>query len=533
MSVYSDFPRPAGFRHTALFWLGTVLVAIGVVTHLPMYWMGRANGFVLSGMEMDLSMMVGMALIPAGIAMAFVGLVPERTLPRGVVPPVHDIIDGDRLKATHWKVVLALLVAVTVDVMKPATLGFVIPGIREEYGLERNAASLVPLAGLIGTAIGSIIWGRLGDVIGRRGSILLSFLMFIGTSICGAMPLFGWNVVMCFLMGLSAGGMLPIAFALTSEMLPARHRGWILVTLGGIGTAAGYLVASGAAAMLEPTFSWRSLWLIGFPTGALVLLLQPYIPESPRFLARIGAREQAEATLRRFGGRFADSPDGGTEDTGGPAAAPVPAIRLLTGPYGALALAMVGTGLAWGLVNIRFLLWLPTTLESLGMPREAVSRLLVMSGILALPGVLIVIPLYSRWSSFRTVALFTILTAAGIVGFALFAASGGTLTITASVALVLIASSGVIATLIPYASEVFPLALRSTCTGLVAGSSKFGGIMGVVAGAYGLFDNMMLAATLLVVLLVGSAVLLLRAGIDTRGRTLEDIQSEVMRRALP
>lgn len=527
MSVFSESPRPAGFRRPALFWLGTVFVAIGVLTHFPMYWMGRANGFVLSGMQMDLPMMIGMALIPAGIALAFVGLLPERTVPRGVLPPALDIIDGDALRAAHWKVILALLVAVTVDVMKPATLGFVIPGMRAEYGLERDTASLVPLAGLIGTAIGSIIWGRLGDVIGRRGSILLSFLMFIGTSICGAMPVFGWNVVMCFLMGLSAGGMLPIAFALSSEMLPARHRSWVLVTLGGIGTAAGYLVASGAAAMLEPTFSWRSLWLIGFPTGALVLLLQPYIPESPRFLARIGARAQAESTLRHYGGRFADMPEGGTVT----ATAPMPAMTLLTGSYGAIALAMIGTGLAWGLVNIGFLLWLPTTLEALGMPREAVSRLLALSGILALPGVLIVIPLYSRWSSFRTIALFSILTAIGLVGFALFAGSGGMLTITASVALVLIASSGVIATLIPYASEIFPMALRSTCTGLVAGSSKFGGIMGVVAGAYGLFDNMVLATSLLFVLLVAFAALLLRAGIDTRGRSLEEIQSEIMSRA--
>jgi putative MFS transporter len=36
---------------------------------------------------------------------------------------------------------------------------------------------------------------------------------------------FQWNLVMCFLMGIGAGGMLPIAFTLIAETIPARHRG--------------------------------------------------------------------------------------------------------------------------------------------------------------------------------------------------------------------------------------------------------------------------------------------------------------------
>ncbi|WP_415206822.1 hypothetical protein [Rudaea sp.] len=57
--------------------------------------------------------------------------------------------------------------------------------------------------------------------------------MFMATAICGAMPSFEWNLAMCFLMGASAGGLLPIAFALMAEAIPAAHRGWLLVALGG------------------------------------------------------------------------------------------------------------------------------------------------------------------------------------------------------------------------------------------------------------------------------------------------------------
>src|SRR5262249_14934987 len=46
-------------RRSALaFWLGSLIVAIGVVLHLPMYWMARNMGFVLAGMPMDVGMYV-------------------------------------------------------------------------------------------------------------------------------------------------------------------------------------------------------------------------------------------------------------------------------------------------------------------------------------------------------------------------------------------------------------------------------------------------------------------------------------------
>jgi hypothetical protein len=85
----------------------------------------------------------------------------------------------------------------------------------------------LPLTALIGTTAGSILWGLLADSFGRRAAILLSALMFIGTAICGVMPSFEWNLVMCFLMGASAGGLLPMTFTLMAEMIPAKHRGWL------------------------------------------------------------------------------------------------------------------------------------------------------------------------------------------------------------------------------------------------------------------------------------------------------------------
>src|SRR4029077_3986163 len=118
------------------------------------------------------------------------------------------------------------------------------PGMIKEYGVSKSTVAWLPFSALTGTVVGSVVWGVIADVYGRRASILLSSVMFIGTSICGAMPSLWWNVAMCFLMGAAAGGMLPIAYALLAEIMPTKHRGWSLVLVGGIGTIGGYFGAS-------------------------------------------------------------------------------------------------------------------------------------------------------------------------------------------------------------------------------------------------------------------------------------------------
>jgi putative MFS transporter len=530
------------FHHPLAFWLGCAAVVAGVLMHMPMFAMGRMTHWQMVGMPMDGLMLGGMALIPLGVLLSCYGLMPRleqmrqtlhgdgRHLP-GRYQHFH-IADGVSLNFEHWKLVLVLVAALAIDVMKPATLGFVMPGMSAEYQISTPTASTLALVALIGTTVGSVIWGRLADVFGRRAGILLSALMFIGTAICGAMPLFSWNLVMCFLMGASAGGLLPIAFTLMAETVPAAHRGWLLVALGGVGTSAGYLAAAGAATVLEPMFSWRALWLLNLPTGAIILFLNRYIPESPRFLSNAGLEHEARAVLRKFAGT--PSPDAVEGDDETHPGAPVideqhPVVgmrQLLRGRHARITWGLVMCGLAWGLVNFGFVLWLPVNLVGMGVDAAGVSALLARSAILALPGIGVVIWLYHKWSSFKSLVLFIALTALALLAFFMMGLAGVRsegATVAATAAL-LVSVSGVIAMLIPYAAEIYPVHLRGTGSGVIAASSKFGGILGAGLGVVGFFGDFMLSALLIAVPMAISGVMLWRSGIETRGQGLEEIQ---------
>ena len=206
------------------------------------------------------------------------------------------------LGGAHWRLMLVLVIALIIDVMKPASLGFTIPGMVSEYAVPKATASLVPFAALIGTVTGSVLWGVIADIYGRKASILLSAVMFVGTSICGAMPSLAWNIGMCFMMGAAAGGMLPVTYALLAEMMPNKHRGWSLVLVGGLGAVGGYFAASGFSALLQPIFGWRILWLLNLPTGLIAGVARRVHSRSPpSSCSRAAAMPKRATVMARFG----------------------------------------------------------------------------------------------------------------------------------------------------------------------------------------------------------------------------------------
>ena len=501
-------------RGIGAFLLGCAGVTAGVALHLPMFIASAPMHYRLAGMPMGTGMLVGMAAIVLGIVVAALGLLPTEANGRsdGAETVVIAAPGDATLSLAHWRLMAVLVVALTIDVMKPATLGFTMTGMIGEYRISGAHAALVPFSAIAGTVTGSILWGAIADLYGRKASILLSAVMFVGTSICGAMPSLDWNIAMCFLMGLAAGGMLPVTYALLAETMPARHRGWALVLVGGLGAIGGYVAASGASALLQPIFGWRILWLLNLPTGLLLVALGGLFPESPAFLIARGRRREAEQVMQAFGARARL------------ASPPTTAVRSpeITGPAAGKLIALSIAALAWGLINFGLVLWLPGDLVARGYSIAVSSKLLAESALLALPMVLIAAVLYTRWSTRWTVAVMLAITAVGLIGMVWLDRVGGSPVV--PVALLILGSSGAIATLLPYAAESFPLRTRARATGWVAACSKSGGLIAQLIGILALQPALGRAAIILLVPTVLAVALVMRFGPETRSADLRDLE---------
>jgi putative MFS transporter len=199
---------------------------------------------------------------------------------------------------------------------------------------------------------------------------------------------------------------------------------------------------------------------------------------------------------------------------------------MLRGRHARITIALMMCGLAWGLVNFGFVLWLPANLRRLGLDASAAGALMAQSALLAIPGIVLVVWLYQRWSSFKSLVLFVALTVLALFAFAAIEVTGlraQSFTIAATV-LLLVAISGVIATMIPYAAEIYPVHLRGTGSGLVAAGSKAGGILGAVLGVAGVFDSFLVSALVIAAPMTIAGLMLWRSGVETRGVELESIQ---------
>ncbi len=483
-----------------------------------MYVEARDMGFRLAGMSLGVGMITGMVLIIAGLAATFWGLIP-RDHPHALASDVHirvRALDEVPIRSSHVALMLVMAAAVTIDVMKPATLAFVLPGMTREYGLRSPLhptgtipAALLPLAGITGTVLGSFLWGWLGDRIGRRPSILMAAMTFIATSICGSMPSFALNMVMCFIMGLGVGGMLPIMFTIMAETVPARHRGWLLVLIGG-DVAGAYIITSWLAASLMPSLSWRILWLIGFPTGLLLIVLSRWIPESPRFLLAHGRADEAERVMKRYGAVIVREPEIQIDAE----SAAGSGIRQLFRPP---------------LVSFGFQLWIPSNLQKLGLAEGEANRLLRNSALIGFPLNFLVAWLYGFWSSKRTLILVTALTALSLFGFVLAGNSVATNRFLLYTLLIMPiwGISSVVAVLSAYSAEIFPTRLRSRGTGLASGISKAGGVLiialvAIAVAPPSIADTALIGA--IPMALAAGAVALF--GPETRNRQLEAITAE-------
>jgi predicted MFS family arabinose efflux permease len=155
---------------------------------------------------------------------------------------------------------------------------------------------------MLGAAVGGIVFGALGDRIGRTRAMGVSILFY---SVFSGM---GWLVgsleqmlVLRFFVGLGVGGMWPNGVALVSECWPNVSRPMVAGIVGA-GLNTGILLLSQIARIWHITpDSWR--WLFGWSAvpGLLGVVALCFVPESPRWLStRAGAVKRMVTPLREL-----------------------------------------------------------------------------------------------------------------------------------------------------------------------------------------------------------------------------------------
>lgn len=213
---------------------------------------------------------------------------------------VSRLVDEAKVGPFHTMIIAICAILLIVDGYDVFIYGVVLPELMKQWQLTAPQAGSLASWALFGMMGGALLFGPLGDRIGRKRTIALCFGLFSVSTFCNgfaATPTeFG---IFRFLAGLGCGGLMPNAVALTNEYAPKRLRSTLVAVMFS-GYAVGGMVAAGIGIFMLPRFGWQAMFFAAAAPLVLLPLLLRALPESVGFLIRSGREEQARAVLTRL-----------------------------------------------------------------------------------------------------------------------------------------------------------------------------------------------------------------------------------------
>ncbi|KAA9164460.1 MFS transporter [Amycolatopsis acidicola] len=201
----------------------------------------------------------------------------------------------------HWALVTVIAIAIVFDGIDTLVPSYVIPFVKQPWGLSGADSGLLVSAGLVGFAIGALLHGPVADRFGRRpvliAGLLLSGVFSVVTGLSANS--FGLFLALRLCTGLGLGILLPLGVAYLNECLPRLVRNRLSV-LGASGFSVGGILAGFFGIFVAPTLGWHSLFLLGGGTILLALIVPFVLPESPEWLVAHGRHDRAAAVLSRM-----------------------------------------------------------------------------------------------------------------------------------------------------------------------------------------------------------------------------------------
>ncbi|TXG65652.1 hypothetical protein EZV62_006927 [Acer yangbiense] len=253
----------------------------------------------------------------------------EELLPR----PVSHSIDGEDSNSVTSVVIFSTLVAICGSFCTGCGSGYSSPaesGIMADLGLSVAEYSVFGSLISAGGAFGSLINGKMADLIGRRGTMWLSELFcIVGWLVIAFSKDALWLDLGRFSLGVGIGIIAYVVPVYIAEITPQNIRGaftatnqvnirkhfWIvIVDLTKYSSASTnlstvqLLLGCGFSLMffLGTFVSWRTLALVALVPSLLQVVGLFFIPESPRWLAKVGREEELETTLQLLRGKNVD-----------------------------------------------------------------------------------------------------------------------------------------------------------------------------------------------------------------------------------
>ena len=169
-------------------------------------------------------------------------------------------------------VLSGLLIAMLLAMLDNMIVGTAMPTIVGDLG-GVNHLSWVVTSYILATTASTPIWGKLGDLYGRKGIFMASIVIFlVGSALSGLSQNMNELIAFRALQGLGAGGLIVGVMSIMGALVPPRERGkyqGMFAAVMAVAMIGGPLVGG----TITDHLSWHWIFYINLPLGALALIV--------------------------------------------------------------------------------------------------------------------------------------------------------------------------------------------------------------------------------------------------------------------
>lgn len=434
----------------------------------------------------------------------------------------------ERLPMTGYQKRLFAIVATAwlADQVDVALLVFLIGDLKDYFGLTPVQIGYLASMTFLGQLVGNLVIGSFSDLFGRRIAFQTTMVVWGLASFLAAGS---WNVaslmVFRFLIGVGVGGEAPVAQAVLSEIIPANVRAKYIAFMEGF-WAVGFIISGAIAYFVLPIASWRWVFVVVGLLSLVVFWVRRSLLESPRWLADHGRYAAADTVMRQI--------EAGVEAAAKiKLASPKPFLTETTletrNPFTVLLSryylrANVMSCSVWFFALLGFYgltSWLAIILGQHGFSVVKSIGFITLITFGGIPGFYTAAILLERIGRKLTAALFLSLSA--VMAY-VYGHSATETTLFVSGFVMQFFMFGMWSCLYAYTPELYPTRARSLGAGMASAFGRVGAISGPIVVGYiigrigdaGVF-------TLGAASFAAAALIVLILGIETRGRTVEEI----------
>lgn len=447
----------------------------------------------------------------------------------------------ERLPVTRFVLPISIIcgLAWMIESFDIGVVGVAMVPIEKSLHLTAVERGIFASAANIGIVIGCASAGALADRYGRKQVLVWSTAWYSVASCASALAgNFPVLVALRIIAGLGMGASFPLPYAIISEFAPRRRRS-LLTGLADAFNSSGYFAAPllgfWLVPALAPDVSWRVLFALCGLGAIYALIINRWVPESPRWLYVKGRTRQALAALAAIEARAgialsvaADPPAPSDLALGEGARMPRKARSWTDLLHGRLLQITVIAVVAFAATNLLFMMvtvFMPHILVGRGFALAASFAFTALIQSAPIPGKIINGFFGEIFGRKLAVSGFMLLAA---VGVAFFGGLSSPLAVAVYGFAMMFFGGGVFASMKTYWSEQYPTELRGSGSGLVESTARLiGSVLGLFMvplalhriGVQWTFDAV-------AVFLVFGALLIIVWGRETRGKLLEAISAD-------